>query len=120
MGLKGVVCMVDDDLVHGKTQEEHDQHLTAALARISNAVVTLNAEKCEFSQGRVRFLGHIVNELASNLTRRSLEAIQAMKKPTNTSEVHHFLGMTNQLAKFAPSLAEEAKPLGDLLSKLSA
>ena len=54
-GLKGVVCIVDDDLVHGRTQEELDQHLDDALARISIAVVTLNAEKCEFSQGRVRF-----------------------------------------------------------------
>ena len=27
LDLKGVVCMVDDDLVHGRTQEEHDQHL---------------------------------------------------------------------------------------------
>ena len=28
-----------------------------------------------------------------------------------------FLGMTNQLAKFTPNLAEQAKPLRDLLSK---
>ena len=43
-----------------------------------------------------------------------------MKKPTNTSEVRHFLGMTDQLAKFAPSLAEKAKPLWDLLRKQNA
>ena len=36
-GLEGVVCMVDDVLVHGRTQEEHDQRLDAVLARISNA-----------------------------------------------------------------------------------
>ena len=48
-GLEGVVCMVDDVLVHGRTQEEHDQHLGAALARISNAGVILNDEKCEYS-----------------------------------------------------------------------
>ena len=56
-GLEGVVCMMDDVLVHGRTQEEHDQRLDAALARISNAGVTLNAEKCEFPK-------------ASNLTQR--------------------------------------------------
>ena len=60
-GLEGVVCMVADVLIHGRTQEEHDHRLDAALARIRNAGVTLNAEKCEFSQSRVKFLGHIVD-----------------------------------------------------------
>ena len=60
-GLEGVVFMVDDVLVHGRTQEEHDQCLNAALARISKAGVTLIAEKCEFSQGKVKFLGHMVD-----------------------------------------------------------
>ena len=121
-GLEGVVCMVDDVdvLVHGRTQEEHDQRLDAALARISNAGVTLNAEKCEFSQGRVKFLGHIVDGTGIQPDPEKVQAIQAMKKPTNTSEVRRFLGMTNQLAKFGPSLAEKAKPLRDLLSKQNA
>ena len=112
--------MVDDVLVHGRTQEEHDQHLDAALARISNAGVTLNAEKCEFSQGRVKFLGHIVDGTGIQPDPEKVQAIQVMKKSTNTSEVRRFLGMTNQLAKFAPSLAEKAKPLQDLLSKQNA
>ena len=69
-GLEGVVCMVDDVLVHGRTQEEHDQRLDAVLARISNAGVTLNAEKCEFSQAGSSSLATLWTELASNLTRR--------------------------------------------------
>ena len=42
-----------------------------------------------------------------------------MKKPTIPSEVHRFLGMTNQLVKFAPSLVEKAKPLWDILSNMN-
>ena len=33
-GLNGVVCLVDDILVHGKTQEQHDTHLMVVLRRI--------------------------------------------------------------------------------------
>ena len=54
--------MVDDVLVHGRTQEEHDKRLDAALERIAQAEVTLNAEKCHFSQSSVKFLDHIVDE----------------------------------------------------------
>ena len=45
-GLEGIVCMMDDVLVHGKCQEEHDQRLTAVLERLQKAKVTLNKDKC--------------------------------------------------------------------------
>ena len=35
--IEGVVCLVDDILVSGKTQEEHDQRLMAVLTRLSKA-----------------------------------------------------------------------------------
>ena len=33
-GLNGVVCLVDDILVYGNTQEQHNIHLMAVLQRI--------------------------------------------------------------------------------------
>ena len=48
-GLEGVVCMIDDILVHGQTMEEHNERVLAVLERIKQAWVTLNVEKCEFS-----------------------------------------------------------------------
>ena len=47
--LEGVVCLVDDMLVYGSTQAEHDAHLKAALQHIKQAGVTLSKEKCEFN-----------------------------------------------------------------------
>ena len=43
-GLQGVLCLMDDVLVYGKDQKEHDQRLEAALLRIQSARVTLNPE----------------------------------------------------------------------------
>ena len=39
-----------------------------------------------------------------------------IKPPENITELRRFLGMTNQLSKFSPHLAEQTKPLRDLLS----
>ena len=39
-----------------------------------------------------------------------------MKEPKNISELRRFLEMINQLSKFTPNLAENTKPLCDLLS----
>ena len=39
-GLPGVVCLIDDVLVYGSIQEEHDKHLQAVLERIQSAGAT--------------------------------------------------------------------------------
>ena len=115
-GLDGVVCMIDDVLVYGQTQDEHDKRLTAVLERIKEAGATLNPEKCEFSKPSIRFLGQMVDAEGIQPDPEKVKAIQGMKKPTNVTEMKRSLGLSNQLSKFTPYLAEKAKPLRDLLS----
>ena len=61
-GLDGVLCHMDDILVHGADKVEHGVCLTTALKRIEAAGVTLNSEKCEFEKDRVNFLGQIIDQ----------------------------------------------------------
>ena len=44
-GLTGVLCLMDDILIFGKDQKEHDIRLTAVLERIQAASVMLNKDK---------------------------------------------------------------------------
>lgn len=55
-GLNGVLCQMDDVLVYGNTQAQHDTRLLAVLGRLQEAGVTLRGEKCEFSKEHVKFL----------------------------------------------------------------
>lgn len=52
---EGVVCLMDDVLIHGKTQTEHDQHLHAVLQRIQDAGLNLNRKSVTFQQTRSNF-----------------------------------------------------------------
>ena len=115
-GLDGVVCLIDDILVYGKNQEEHDTHLTAVMERIGAAGLTLNREKCEFAQRKIKFLGQVLGEEGIQPDPNKIAAIQKMREPQNISDLRRFLGMVNQLSKFSPQLAEKTKPLRDLLS----
>ena len=60
-GLEGVMCMMDDVLIHGQDQAEHDRHVDLVLKRIKASGVTLNEEKCQFSQNSIKFLGHLID-----------------------------------------------------------
>ena len=100
-GLEGVVCQIDDVLVFGKDQSEHDDRVVAALERIEKAGVTLNSEKCKFNKDLVKFLGHLIDADGIRADPEKTSAILKMEPPTNISELHRFMGMANQLGKFS-------------------
>ena len=104
--IDGVICHMDDILVHASTQQTHDDRVRAVLSRLREAGLTLK-EKCEFSKGSVRFLGHIIDG----------QGILNFPAPANVPELQRFLGMVNQLAKFTPELASQTEPLRQLLKR---
>ena len=116
-GLDGVECNIDDVLVHGATQEELDRRLEAVLQRLSNANVTLNADKCVFNVSSVQFLGQIVGPDGIKPDPAKVRAILEMPTPTNQHDVRSFLGMVNQFSKFTSNLTDMTKPIRELLVK---
>lgn len=79
--------MIDDLLVFGCSQEEHDKCLEAVLNRIQEAGDTLNRDKCEFSTTSVKFLGQLVNATGISADPDKVIAILNLKDPTTVSEV---------------------------------
>ena len=61
-GQQGILCHMDDVLVFGQNQEEHDSRLHQTLMYIQKAGLTLNSKKCEFSKPSLTFLGHVIDK----------------------------------------------------------
>ena len=116
-GLPGVVCLMDDILVHGSTREEHDARLRDVLNRLQTAGMTLNESKCQFAKTSLTFLGHVVGKSGISPDPEKVKAITEFPTPTNVGDVRRYLGMVNHLAKFVPNLAEITQPLRELLEK---
>ena len=114
--IPGVLCHVDDIVIFGDTQEEHDERLHAVLQRIQREGLTLNPAKCEFSKPRIHFLGHVIDANGVQPDPAKTDAVQKMSSPTSLSELRRIMGMLNQLNKFSPKLTELAQPLRELLS----
>ena len=60
-GQEGVLCHMDDVLIFGQNQQEHDSRLHSVLQCIQAAGLTLNPNKYEFSKKSLTFLGHIID-----------------------------------------------------------
>ena len=119
-GLDGVLCQMDDVLVFGSNQQEHDLRLHAVLKAIKAAGVTLNSEKCSFSVDKLKFLGHVISREGVSADPDKTKTILQMKPPTNITELRRFMGMVNQLGKFSPNVAQISQLLRELLSTKSA
>ena len=86
-GLKGVVCMMDDILVYGSTQAEHNSHLISVLDKTKASGATLNEDKCHFPKKSIKFLGHIIDGSGICPDPDKVIAIAEMKSPANVTEV---------------------------------
>ena len=61
-GLPGVECQMDDIIMYGTNQAQHNERLEAVLIRLQEAKVMLNGEKCEFLKVTIKFLGQLVGK----------------------------------------------------------
>ena len=115
-GQEGSLCHMDDVLIFGQNQEEHDSRLHSALQRVQAAGVTLNPDKCEFNKQCLTFLGHVIDEHGVSADPSKTSAVLEMGTPRSVTELRRFMGMVNQLGKFTPRIAEISQPLRELLS----
>ena len=115
-GLQGVLCVMDDIIVFGTSQQEHDCRLHTVLTHLSSAGITLNSDKCKFSKNSLTFFGHVINPQGISPDPNKTAAISQMNTQKSVTELCRFLGMVNQLGKFSPNIAELSHPLRELLS----
>ena len=115
--MQGVTPLIDDVIIHGRTQEEHDQNLRAALDKATESKLRLNADKLTVGEKEVEYFGHLITADGLKPDPKKVKAIETMPPPTSKKELQTVLGMITYLAKFAPQLSETTKPMRDLLKE---
>ena len=113
----GVNTMMDDIIVWGSTQEEHDTRLKQVLEIARKTNLKLNKEKCEFNVKQLTYIGDLISEKGVQPDPKKVAAIRNMERPKCKQDVQRFLGMINYQGKFIPDLATKTAPLRHLLNK---
>lgn len=115
--IDGVQCYLDDIIIAGASQSEHDDRLTEVLKRINDAGFTINEEKSQISKKSLRFMGHVISAEGISPDPDKVAAIRQAPPLKNTQEVKSFLGLLSYYAKFIPSYSTLSDPLLRLTCK---
>ncbi|GBL98739.1 Transposon Ty3-I Gag-Pol polyprotein [Araneus ventricosus] len=117
MKWKHCLCYLDDVIVYAAIFEEHLRRLSMVLQCIRSAGLTLNHEKCFFSQSRLKILGHLVDKDGIHPDPGKVEAIQDFPTPKSISQVRSFLGICSYYRRFVHKFADIDRPLHELLKQ---
>lgn len=109
--LDGVEVMVDDILVWGATQKEHDKRLEKVLQRAEKRNLKLNKDKSQISMPAIHYLGHVLTKEGIKPDPKKVTAIVKMDQPKGKDDLHRFMGMVTYLSKFIPNYSEVSSPL---------
>ena len=113
--MEGVEVDIDNILVWGRNEEEHNRRLKAVLQKCKEINLTLNKDKCLFNKSEIVYIGHVISKEGVKPDKEKVEAIVNMPPPTDKKEVERLLGTVNYLAKFIPNMSIINEPIRNLL-----
>jgi hypothetical protein len=116
-GLTNVKVAMDDILVFGHTQTEHEEALEALLKRLVELNLTVGEAKCEFSKTEITFYGMIISKDGIRPKKQKLEDFMAASIPKTIKEVKSFLSLAQYFHERIPNLSNISVPLKILMKK---
>ena len=118
--IEGVDTFIDDILIWGSNEEEHDRRLEQVLKKCQEVNLKLNKDKCKIKMKKLKYLGHTLTSDGLRPDESKIQAILEMQTPKCKKDLQRFLGCVNYEAKFIQNLADITAPLRELLKDSNA
>jgi len=113
----GILAYMDDILVYGITEEEHDERVKEVLKRLTANGLAVSPEKCVWKTQEVEFLGYIIGREGVKMSKDKVDTVLKWKTPESLAEVQSFLGFANFYRRFIKDYSRVARPLTELTKK---
>lgn len=92
---EGVVNFIDDIVVFGSDELDHNNKLKAVLETLKNNDLKLNDSKCRFGLMCITFLGHQLSAKGVKPLDNYVKVIETFRRPETLDEIQSFLGLVN-------------------------
>ncbi|XP_017797025.1 PREDICTED: uncharacterized protein LOC108578250 [Habropoda laboriosa] len=118
-GLQGneMFVYLDDIVIYASSLTEHNIKFKNLAARLREANLFLQPDKCEFLRREVAYLGHVIGRDGVKPDPRNVSAVKNFPVPKDAKGVRQFLGLAGYYRRFIPKFADIAKSLTLLLKK---
>ena len=101
IGMEDVTGIVDDMVIAGRDEMEHDRNFLEFMEKCMENNLTLNSEKIQFKQTQVSFYGHFWSKHGISPDPKKIQALKHMDFPPDKETMRSFLGMTNYLNRYS-------------------
>ena len=85
--IPGVEVIVDDILVWGEDEEQHNVRLIKVLERARSRNLKINKNKCHINQHEISYVGHILSKDGLKPDTKKTEAITVMPALENREQL---------------------------------
>ena len=113
---EGVINFIDDIVIFGKDDIEHNKRLKHVLDIFKDNNILLNHEKCVFNVKCIKFLGHELTAEGIRPLGKYIKVVENFREPATIDEIQSFLGLINYVNKWIPDMATKSEPLRRLLA----
>jgi hypothetical protein len=106
---------LDDIIVFGASEEEHDANLEAVLKILEEKKFKLNEMKIQYKQNKIKLLGMMIDGVRKFPIEQKVKKVLDFQKPETKKELQSFIGFCNYYRKYIKNLSGIAAPLYNLL-----
>ncbi|KAL0187127.1 hypothetical protein M9458_018797, partial [Cirrhinus mrigala] len=114
-----VIVYIDDILIYSSSLQEHILHVRAVLQRLIKHQLYAKAEKWEFHQMSISFLGYIISHEGVSMDEAKVRAVTEWPQPQTLKELQRFLGFANFYRRFIRGFSLIAAPLTSMTKRSS-
>ena len=117
--LQILLVYLDDIIVYSSSIADHLKRLERVFQKLKEHGLKVEAEKCQFFQRRVKYLGHVVSAEGVGTDPAKTEAVASWPTPKTLKDLRSFLGFASYYRRFVPGFAQTAAPLHQLTAEIS-
>lgn len=113
--LPGSAAYMDDIIISGQNEAEHEKNLHSVLKRIREYGFNLRFNKCKCYMSSLKYLGFVID--GEGLHPERIVSVVKMPAPTDVTTLRSYLGAVNCYGKFIKDMHNIRYPLNKLLQQ---
>jgi hypothetical protein len=110
-----LIVYLDDLLIFSNSRTEHREHVQDVLQHLRQHGLSAKAEKCEWEQDAVEFLGYECSAVGLCMNEGKIQVILDWPEPRNVRDIQSFLNFANFYRRFITRYSDIVVPLTRLL-----